>query len=106
DLAEWMARQGLPVLADLPVSRAAALLAMSKIVVGGRDVMFELADLLRTPAVGLFTGEEFNSLCRESETTKGLRIEDKPDEAVIASVAGMVDASLGGTRLQRQVSGA
>jgi hypothetical protein len=101
-----MARQGLPVFIDLPVSRASALLAVSEIVVAGRGVMFELADLLRTPAVGLFTGEEFDSLCRESDTTKGLRIEDRPDESTIASVAHLVDARLGEARPQRQLSGA
>lgn len=99
DTAEWMARQGLPVLADLPVSRAAALLAMSKIAVGGRGVMFELANLLRTPAVGMFAEEEFDALCRESDTTTGLRIRDRPDEATIASVAGMVDARLDGAQI-------
>jgi ADP-heptose:LPS heptosyltransferase len=106
DMSEWMARQGLPVFADLPVPRAAALLAVSEIVVAGAGVVFELADLLRTPAVGLFTTEEFDSLCRESVTTKGLRIGDRPDEATIASVAQMVDARLAGARLQSQLSGA
>lgn len=103
DTSEWMARQGLPVFADLPVSRAAALLAASKIAVAGAGVMFELADLLRRPAVGLFTGEEFDSLCRESDTTKGLRIPARPDDTTIGSVIGMVDARLAGVHLQPQL---
>jgi|WetSurMetagenome_2_1015567.scaffolds.fasta_scaffold00056_5 ADP-heptose:LPS heptosyltransferase len=94
EASEWMAKQGLPVFADLPVSRAAALLALSELVVAGRGVMFELADLLRRPVVGLFPEEEFDSLCRETETTRGLRIPVRPDEATLALVGRMLDARL------------
>jgi len=76
------------------VPRSAALVDRSEFVVAGPGVLFELADLLKTPVAGVFTSEEFDMLCRESDTTKGLRIASGPDDATIASVERIVDARL------------
>ncbi len=90
----WMERQGLPVFSNLPVSRGAALVHKSEIVVAGPGVMFELADLLRTPVAGVFTADEFGRYCKESETTWGVRIDSRPDQTTVESVGRIVDARL------------
>jgi ADP-heptose:LPS heptosyltransferase len=95
DASEWMEHQGIPVFANLPVSRGAALVHKSKFVVAGAGVLFELADLLRTPVAGVFTAQEFDALCKESDTTSGLRIASRPDDATIESVERIVDACVG-----------
>jgi len=94
DSTAWMERQGLPVFSSIGVPRSAALVDRSEFVVAGPGVLFELADLLKTPVAGVFTSEEFDMLCRESDTTKGLRIASGPDDATIASVERIVDARL------------
>jgi ADP-heptose:LPS heptosyltransferase len=90
----WMEQQGLPLFSSIPVPRSAALVDRSEFIVAGPGVLFELADLLKTPVAGVFTSEEFDMLCRESDTTKGLRLTSRPDDATIASVERIVDSRL------------
>jgi ADP-heptose:LPS heptosyltransferase len=86
DAREWAGRQNLPVFSDLPASRCAALIYKSEFVIAGPTVLFELADLLRKPAVGVFDDRESALFCRESDTTKGVRYVKRPDDETIGSV--------------------
>jgi hypothetical protein len=92
DAREWAAQQNLPVFSDLPASRCAALIYKSEFVVAGPSVLFELADLLGKPAVGVFDEGEFALFCRESDTTKGVRYVKHPDDGTIGSVETCIGA--------------
>jgi ADP-heptose:LPS heptosyltransferase len=92
DAAQWAGQQKLPLFSNLPATRGAALIYKSVFVVAGPTVLFELADLMRTPVAGVFADEEFGMFCRESDTTKGLRYAKRPDEATIGSIERCVDA--------------
>jgi hypothetical protein len=94
--AAWLGRQDLPVFSNLPASRCAALIYKSEFIVAGATVLFELADALRKPVVGIFTDSQFDAYCRESETTHGIRYADakRPDQSVIDAIGKLVAASL------------
>ena len=92
DAALWAGQQKLPLFTNLPATRSAAIIYKSEFVVAGPTVLFELADLLRKPAVGVFEEREIGMFCRESDTTKGLRYISRPNEATIDSIGRCVDA--------------
>jgi ADP-heptose:LPS heptosyltransferase len=94
--AAWLGRQDLPVFSNLPASRCAALIYKSEFIVAGATVLFELADALRKPVVGIFSDSQFDAYCRESDTTHGIRYADakRPDPGVIDAIGKLVAASL------------
>ena len=93
--SEWLGRHGLPVFSNLPASRCAALIYKSEFVVAGATVLFELADVLRKPVIGILSDSQYDAYCRESETTRGLRYADakRPDQSVIDAVGQYISAS-------------
>jgi ADP-heptose:LPS heptosyltransferase len=92
DALEWLNQQDIPSFSNLSVSRSAALIYKSELVVTGATVLFELADLLRKPAVGVFEDGEYPVFCRESGSTKGLRYLIRPDEVTLESIERCLDA--------------
>jgi ADP-heptose:LPS heptosyltransferase len=88
----WLARQGLPVFSGLPASRCAALVHKSEFIVAGATVLFELADVLKKPVVGILTDSQCDAFCRESETTRALRYDNRPDDSVIDEVHRRISA--------------
>jgi ADP-heptose:LPS heptosyltransferase len=92
DVVAWAGRQKLPLFSNLPATRSAAIIYKSEFVVAGPTVLFELADLLGKPAVGVFEQGEIGAFFRESGTAKGLRYVSRPDGATIASIEQYVDA--------------
>jgi ADP-heptose:LPS heptosyltransferase len=92
DTALWAGEQNIPLFANLSPNRSAAIINKSEFVVAGPTVLFELADLLGTPAVGVFEEGEIGTFCRESGTTRGLRYVSRPDRATIDSIEQCVDA--------------
>jgi ADP-heptose:LPS heptosyltransferase len=92
----WLRQLGVPVLSNLPASRCAALIYKSEFLVAGATVLFELADVLHKPVVGVFEAREFDTFCRESDTTKGLRFDTQPDGGTIESVGRMLDEYISG----------
>jgi ADP-heptose:LPS heptosyltransferase len=91
--SEWLGRHGLPVFSNLTASRCAALVNKSGFVVAGATVLFELADVLRRPVIGILTDSQFDAYCRESETTRGLRYSKRPDQSTIDTVGNYFTAS-------------
>jgi len=92
DAAAWAGERNLPLLADLPAARSAAVISKSEFVVAGPTVLFELADLLRTSAVGVFEEAELGTYCRESATSRGLGYVSRPDGSTIDAIERCVDA--------------
>jgi ADP-heptose:LPS heptosyltransferase len=88
----WLVRHDLPVFTNLAASRCAALIYKSEFIVAGATVLFELADALHRPVVGIFNDFQFDAYCRESETTRGLRYERRPDQSVIDEVGRHITA--------------
>jgi ADP-heptose:LPS heptosyltransferase len=93
--AEWLGRQTIPVFLNLPASRCAALVCKSEFIVAGATVLFELADVLHRPLVGILTELQFEAYCRESETTKAFRYADgkRPDQGIIDDVGQHIAAA-------------
>jgi ADP-heptose:LPS heptosyltransferase len=88
----WAGERNLPLFANLPAARSAAIVAKSEFVVAGPTVLFELADLLRTPALGVFEEGEIAAFCRDSETTRGLQYVSRPDNSTIDSIERSIAA--------------
>jgi hypothetical protein len=57
DAVAWAGQQKLPLFSNLPATRGAAIVYKSEFVIAGPTVLFELADLLGKPAVGVFEEE-------------------------------------------------
>ena len=92
--SEWLKRQDMPVFTNLAASRSAALVYKSEFIVAGATVLFELADVLHRPVIGILTEAQFGAFCRESETTRALRYADgkRPDQEVIDAVGRHITA--------------
>jgi len=86
--AEWLGSHGLPVFSNLPASRCAALVNKSEFIVAGASVLFELADVLRRPVIGILSDTQSVRYFRETETTGEIRYADakRPDESVIDAI--------------------
>jgi ADP-heptose:LPS heptosyltransferase len=91
DAFEWIMEQKLPVFSNIPAPRSAALIYKSEFIVAGPTVLFELADLLGKPVVGVFEEGEIGMFYRESDTTRGLHYVSRPDDAVIESIERYVN---------------
>jgi ADP-heptose:LPS heptosyltransferase len=60
---EWLSRFKLPLMHHLTIARLGALLGRSGLVVTGNSLLFGLAAVLCTKAVGIFTSDEIDVYC-------------------------------------------
>lgn len=82
----WLKAREMPVFYDISPSRLAALLHKTKLVLSGKTMLFELANLLNRPAIGLFQEQELNQFCRETSQSIGIPYTKRPDEQTILDV--------------------
>ncbi len=84
----------MPVFAGLNPSKLAALVRMSSVIISGKSVVYELADLLQTPAVGIFEENVLSAHCRRDTRCAGIAYAGAPDvrtiEQAVAAVEEMV----------------
>lgn len=88
---EWLSRFNLPFMHHLTIAQLGALLGRSGLVVTGNTVLFGLATLLQTKAVGVFNKKEFDVYCPNTPSA-GVRgvVFDKTFNA--ETVRGIVSA--------------
>jgi hypothetical protein len=93
--SEWLGKHNIPVFSNLPASRCAALVCKSEFIIAGATVLFELADVLHRPVIGILTESQSDAYCRESETMLVLRYADAkhPDQDIIDAVERHIIAS-------------
>lgn len=86
----WLKSLNLPVFSDLTPSRQAALLYKSNFVITGKTALFELANLLHKPVLGLFEVKELPIHCKITATSMGISYTKKPDEQTITKICEQV----------------
>jgi ADP-heptose:LPS heptosyltransferase len=86
----WIENQQVPLFANRAVTRGAALLARSQVIVAGKSPVFELANLLRRPAVGIFKTADLPRYCRQSALSAAVGFESLPNEQTIRQIAELV----------------
>lgn len=82
----WLSEHGVAIMPPLSVSRLAAVIQQSTFLVAGNSVMYQLGYLLQKPTTGIFSDEEYNAYCRESENCRGVGYRGIPDEKTIEAV--------------------
>ncbi|MBN2037094.1 MAG: hypothetical protein JW768_10160 [Chitinispirillaceae bacterium] len=83
----WLSRFNLPVIHSLTVSQLAALLTRSRLIITGNTLMFGLATLLETRAVGIFDKRYLMGYCPASPLVRGIPFQRAPDAKTIEQVA-------------------
>jgi hypothetical protein len=86
----WLERRGLPTISASAPSRCAALVQRSEAVVSGRAVLFELANLLGKPSIGVFAEDEVGRYCRPSLLCRPVAYSGRPDEQTVAEVCRQI----------------
>ncbi len=82
----WLKARNIPVFSDLFLSRIAALIYKSDLIISGKTVFFELANLLQKPTIGLFEEKELNLYFRSTSCSWGIPYAKKPDDQTIESL--------------------
>jgi hypothetical protein len=82
----WLKTREMPVFYEISPSRLGALLLKSNVVLSGKTVLFELANLLNRPAIGLFKENEITQYCRLTSQSIGVPYSEKPDEQTISDI--------------------
>jgi ADP-heptose:LPS heptosyltransferase len=95
ELSEFLTSLNIPVFSNLSASRLAAILTRCVCTVSGRSVLFELANLLCKPVVGIFEKDSCSRYCRQSASTRGITYTAQPDHATIQSIADAVHTITG-----------
>jgi len=76
-----------PLFSNLSASRWAAIIVRSACIISGKSVLFELANLLGKPVVGVFEKDLCDRYCRECATTWGIPLSRSPGQDTIQSIA-------------------
>jgi ADP-heptose:LPS heptosyltransferase len=87
---EWLSRFNLPLMHHLTVSQLRALLSHSELVVTGNTVLFGLAAVLGSKAVGIFHKNEIAARCPAISTVRGIAFEKAPDAETVKGIAAAV----------------
>ncbi len=88
---QWLASRQLPVFSNMSAPRSAALVHLSAYIIAGATAFFQLADILHKPVIGIFSHNQYDAYCKESETTRGIRFETAVDQGVIEAVKQNID---------------
>jgi ADP-heptose:LPS heptosyltransferase len=84
---EWLSQFNLPVIHSLTVPQLAALLTRSRLIITGNTLMFGLATLLETRAVGMFDKRYMMAYCPASPVVRGIPFQRTPDAKTIEQAA-------------------
>jgi ADP-heptose:LPS heptosyltransferase len=90
-VSEFISSAGLPVFPNLSPSRCAALIMRCTCIVSGRSAIFELANMMGRPAIGIFEKELSPTYFKQTATAHGRILSGEPDEDDIISVAELID---------------
>lgn len=88
----WLKKMGIPVFSNLSPSRLAALIYKSDLIISGKTKIFELANLLNKPAIGLFKMNELDQYCKQTSQSVGIPYTQKPDEQSIEEILKRLEA--------------
>lgn len=88
----WLKARKMPIFSDLSPPRLAALIYKSDLIISGKAITFELANLLHKPAIGLFEENELHRYCRLTPKSIGVSYSNKPDEQTITRISESVTA--------------
>ncbi len=91
----WLTGRGIPVFSELPVSRVAALVQLSSLLIAGRTSLFELAHLLRRPVIGIFERAEAALYCGPDRHCRAVTYEGRPGKETLEDVRKAWLESLG-----------
>lgn len=92
EFLRWLGQHNLPCFSDLSLSRAAAVVKKSAVVVTGRAVSFELARMLGRPSVGIFQEKELGTYFKSRASSMGLTFVERPDEETIRKATKAVES--------------
>jgi|LFRM01.1.fsa_nt_gb ADP-heptose:LPS heptosyltransferase len=93
---EWLNGQPFPVVTELPISRTAALVSSSKVLITGNSVLYALASVMGTPGVGFFRDEEIKIYCPQTSTLKGILYDEIAGKGSVDEVIGFVTQFIAG----------
>jgi hypothetical protein len=72
--SSWMEQFKTPILSDLSVSRSAALVTLSELIITGNTILYGLSTLLEKSAIGFFSQGDLERYCPQSAALKGILI--------------------------------
>jgi ADP-heptose:LPS heptosyltransferase len=72
--SSWMQQLKIPIISELSISRSAALVTLSELVITGNSMLYGLATLLDKRAIGFFNQNDLEKYCPQSSTLKGIVI--------------------------------
>jgi ADP-heptose:LPS heptosyltransferase len=87
---EWLSRFNLPLMHHLTVSQLRALLFHSELAVTGNTVLFGLAAVLGSKAVGIFHKNDLDRYCLRTGNVRGVAFEKTPDAETVKAIAAAV----------------
>jgi ADP-heptose:LPS heptosyltransferase len=88
--ASWIQQFNVPILSDLSVSRSAALVTLSELVITGNSMLYGLATLLNNSAIGFFDESEIERYCPQSPALKGIIIKPGATDAMIMECISII----------------
>jgi ADP-heptose:LPS heptosyltransferase len=86
----WIQQFNIPILSDLSVSRAAALVTESELIITGNSMLYGLATLLDSSAIGFFNENEIERYCPQSPTLKGIVIKAGATDSMIMECISII----------------
>ena len=79
----WLKKKQMPVITDITPSCQAALLTKIDLFITGKTPLFELANLLQKPVIGLFKKKEILRYCSQTPITIGIPYADDKKEELL-----------------------
>jgi ADP-heptose:LPS heptosyltransferase len=86
----WDQRFGARIYQGLSISKLAALISCSHLIIAGNSTLFALSALLEVPLIGLFNTADFPRYCPRSPRITAVTFDGEPDLGSIDAVAGTV----------------
>lgn len=87
---QWIKSRRIALFSDFPLSRLAALISSSNLIISGKTFFYELAFLLHKPSIGIFHKNEINYYFRNSHWTRGISYNKISDEGLIENICSRV----------------
>lgn len=92
--SSWMEQFKTPILSDLSVSRSAALVTLSELIITGNTILYGLATLLDKSAIGFFNQGDLERYCPQSAALKGIVIRSGAYDEMARECISIIETDL------------
>ncbi|MBD3319902.1 MAG: hypothetical protein GF350_02285 [Chitinivibrionales bacterium] len=92
-LLVWLKKKNIPIISNLSVPQTAALIEQSRIVVSGKSTLYQLANLLKKPSIGIFREAEKTLYCKPSSQSRGIAFDPRNADRALNELHSLLQAA-------------